>query len=52
MKLRRPCPLPKKSGSPKTGVQDYWPYLLGGALVLLLAAVIMLVYLRRSRDNR
>lgn len=43
---------PEKKEGPKTGVQDYWPYLLAGALVLVLAAVIMLVYLRRSRDNR
>ena len=38
--------------TPKTGVQDYWPYLLGGACLLLLAAAIMIIYLRRSRNAK
>ena len=41
-----------KNGTPKTGVEDYWPYLLGGACVLLLAAAFMVVYLRRTREGK
>ena len=40
------------STMPKTGVQDYWPYMLGGACLLLLAAAIMILYLRRSRSGK
>ena len=29
-----------------------WPYLLGGACVLLLAAAFMVVYLRRTREGK
>ena len=40
------------NGTPKTGVEDYWPYLLGGACLLLLAAAFMVVYLRRTREGK
>ena len=44
-------PEEEKKGGPKTGVQDYWPYLLGGAALLLAAAAVMLIYLRRGRKE-